>query len=108
MFPTGVNPGGHGIFDFLRRNPKNYLPELALNRYEQRKLLTPRGCKSVPGVPIWELLEPPAKARRFCAALYVPAQSRPRPDAFGHGRPRPTRGPRNLDVLYVERLSHRA
>jgi predicted AlkP superfamily pyrophosphatase or phosphodiesterase len=29
-FATGLNPGGTGIFDFLRRDPQTYLPELAL------------------------------------------------------------------------------
>ncbi len=29
-FATGLNPGGTGIFDFLRRDPKTYLPELSL------------------------------------------------------------------------------
>src|SRR5712691_12178220 len=28
-FSTGVDPGRTGIFDFLRRNPKNYLPVFA-------------------------------------------------------------------------------
>ncbi len=28
-FMTGVNPGRHNIFDFLRRNPRTYLPELS-------------------------------------------------------------------------------
>jgi predicted AlkP superfamily phosphohydrolase/phosphomutase len=40
-FATGTNPGGHGIFDFLRRNPKTYLPDLALNRYEQKNAFLP-------------------------------------------------------------------
>jgi len=31
-FATGVNPGKHNIFDFLRREAKSYLPELAPNR----------------------------------------------------------------------------
>ena len=26
-FATGRNPGGHGIFDFIYRNPKSYLPD---------------------------------------------------------------------------------
>lgn len=26
-FTTGMNPGGHGIFDFILRDPKNYLPD---------------------------------------------------------------------------------
>ncbi|MFQ6672459.1 MAG: alkaline phosphatase family protein, partial [Candidatus Tectimicrobiota bacterium] len=27
---TGSNPGVHGIFDFIHRNPKTYLPDLAI------------------------------------------------------------------------------
>lgn len=30
-FATGLNPGGHGIFDFIMRDPKTYLPYLSLN-----------------------------------------------------------------------------
>jgi predicted AlkP superfamily phosphohydrolase/phosphomutase len=30
-FITGLNPGSHGIFDFIMRDPKNYLPYLSLN-----------------------------------------------------------------------------
>src|SRR5262249_47219639 len=40
-FATGVNPGGHGVFDFIRRDPKTYLPDLALNRYEQKNAFLP-------------------------------------------------------------------
>src|SRR4051812_46570198 len=39
-FATGVNPGGHGIFDFLRRDPRTYLPDIALTRYEQKNAFT--------------------------------------------------------------------
>src|SRR3984885_6303685 len=28
-FSTGLNPGRHGIFDFLKRNPKTYHPSFA-------------------------------------------------------------------------------
>jgi predicted AlkP superfamily phosphohydrolase/phosphomutase len=31
-FATGVNPGKHAIFDFLRRDPRTYLPELSSAR----------------------------------------------------------------------------
>ena len=56
-FATGTNPGGHGIFDFIRRNPKTYLPDLALNRYEQKnKFLPPRAVNLRQGTPVWELL----------------------------------------------------
>jgi len=30
-FMTGLNPGGHGVFDFVMRDPKTYLPYLSLN-----------------------------------------------------------------------------
>ena len=56
-FATGTNPGGHGIFDFLRRNPKTYLPELALNRYEQKNaFLPPKAVNLRRGTPVWDLL----------------------------------------------------
>ena len=56
-FATGTNPGGHGIFDFLRRDPKTYLPDVALNQYESRgALLPPRAVNLRKGVPVWELL----------------------------------------------------
>lgn len=29
-FATGLNPGRHGVFDFLKRNPETYRPDLAL------------------------------------------------------------------------------
>ncbi len=38
-FATGLNPGGTGIFDFLRRDPHTYLPELALVSREKPKFL---------------------------------------------------------------------
>lgn len=56
-FSTGVNPGGHGIFDFLSRDPKTYLPQLALSRYEQKNaFVPPRVVNNRRGTPIWNLL----------------------------------------------------
>jgi predicted AlkP superfamily phosphohydrolase/phosphomutase len=56
-FATGVNPGGHGIFDFLRRDPATYLPDLALTRYEQRSaFLPPRAVNRRHGRTVWEVL----------------------------------------------------
>jgi predicted AlkP superfamily phosphohydrolase/phosphomutase len=56
-FATGVNPGGHGIFDFIGRDPKTYLPNLALNRYEQKNtFLPPRAVNLRRGTPVWEIL----------------------------------------------------
>ncbi|MEO8448700.1 MAG: alkaline phosphatase family protein [Gemmatimonadota bacterium] len=56
-FATGVNPGGHGIYDFIRRDPKTYLPDLGLNRYEQKNaFLPPKAVNLRRGTPLWELL----------------------------------------------------
>ncbi len=56
-FVTGTNPGGHGIFDFVRRDPKTYLPDYALNRFEQKSAyLPPKAVNLRRGIPIWELL----------------------------------------------------
>lgn len=56
-FATGKNPGDHGIFDFLRRDPARYRPDLALNRYEQKNAFTPPKAVNLRrGVPIWSML----------------------------------------------------
>jgi predicted AlkP superfamily phosphohydrolase/phosphomutase len=56
-FTTGTNPGGHGIFDFLSRDRKTYLPILSLNRYEQKNVfVAPRAVNLRRGIPFWELL----------------------------------------------------
>jgi predicted AlkP superfamily phosphohydrolase/phosphomutase len=38
-FATGTNPGKTEIFDFLKRNPKDYLPDFAMNSEGRRTLL---------------------------------------------------------------------
>lgn len=56
-FATGLNPGGHGIFDFIRRDPRTYLPDLSMSRYEQKNAyLPPKAVNLRRGAPIWELL----------------------------------------------------
>ena len=57
-FVTGTNPGGHGIFDFVRRDPETYLPDFALSRFEQPKsaFAAPRVVNQRKGVPFWQLL----------------------------------------------------
>ena len=56
-FATGLNPGGHGVFDFLRRDPATYLPDLALNRYEQKSpFLPPKAVNLRRGVAVWDRL----------------------------------------------------
>jgi predicted AlkP superfamily phosphohydrolase/phosphomutase len=57
-FATGTNPGGHGIFDFVRRDAKTYLPDFALSRFEPPKSIfaQPRLVNQRKGVPFWQLL----------------------------------------------------
>jgi predicted AlkP superfamily phosphohydrolase/phosphomutase len=56
-FATGTNPGGHGIFDFIRRNPKTYLPEPSFPRYEQKNIfLPPKIVNTRRGTSIWQIL----------------------------------------------------
>jgi predicted AlkP superfamily phosphohydrolase/phosphomutase len=38
-FATGVNPGGHNIYDFLKRDPLSYVPEFNMIRLEPAKFL---------------------------------------------------------------------
>ena len=38
-FATGLNPGEHGIFDFLARNTETYAPEYSISRIEEPELV---------------------------------------------------------------------
>ncbi len=80
-FAVGTNPGGHGIFDFLRRDPATYLPEVGLYRHEQRsRFLPPTAVNLRGGVPVWERLSaagiPSVILRHPCT--YPPAPFRGR------------------------------
>ncbi len=57
-FATGANPGAHGIFDFICRDPETYLPDVALTRFERPKsmLAQPRVVNRRRGVPLWQTL----------------------------------------------------
>jgi predicted AlkP superfamily phosphohydrolase/phosphomutase len=57
-FVTGTNPGGHGIFDFISRNPETYQPDIALSHFAPPKniLAQPRVVSRRKGVPLWEPL----------------------------------------------------
>jgi predicted AlkP superfamily phosphohydrolase/phosphomutase len=56
-FATGVNPGGHGIFDFIGRDPETYAPLVALNSFERKNaFLPPRAVNCRQGTPVWEIL----------------------------------------------------
>src|SRR5438093_7193902 len=56
-FATGTNPGGHGIFDFIRRDPATYAPDFSLNRYEQKNpFVPPKAVNLRKGTPFWSAL----------------------------------------------------
>jgi predicted AlkP superfamily phosphohydrolase/phosphomutase len=57
-FATGTNPGGHGIFDFITRDPRTYQPDAALSRFERPKsmLAAPGVVNQRKGSPLWQVL----------------------------------------------------
>src|SRR2546421_3700291 len=80
-FATGVNPGAHGIFDFVRRNSATYLPELGLNRYEQKNaFVPPRVVNLRRGKALWEILATNGVASTClrCPCTYPPDATRGR------------------------------
>ena len=57
-FATGTNPGGHGIFDFISRDPATYLPDAALSTFERPKSVfaAPQVANQRKGLPLWQTL----------------------------------------------------
>jgi predicted AlkP superfamily phosphohydrolase/phosphomutase len=74
-FATGVNPGRHGIFDFVSRDPDSYRLQLALNRYERAgPLQAPRVVNLRRADPLWTMLSDrgiPCSVLR-CPCTYPP------------------------------------
>lgn len=67
-FITGLDPGGHGIFDFVHRDPKTMMPYLSTTKTEPGGRTLGLGRWQVPlsggrveslrqGQPFWEVLE---------------------------------------------------
>ena len=57
-FATGTNPGGHGIFDFISRDPTTYMADAALSRFEPAKnaFAAPKVRNQRQGTPVWKTL----------------------------------------------------
>ncbi len=55
-FATGMNPGKHGIFDFLHRNPSTYRPQIAPVSVKQKKLGKPEPICNRSGAGVWKVL----------------------------------------------------
>jgi predicted AlkP superfamily phosphohydrolase/phosphomutase len=84
-FISGTNPGGHGIFDFLARDPKTMAPYHATARAEQSSAQLPLGKWRIPlsagrlrnlrkGPTFWTSLE---QRGIPCTVLRVPANFPP-------------------------------
>ncbi|MBU1628058.1 alkaline phosphatase family protein, partial [bacterium] len=67
-FITGMNPGGHGIFDFIHRDPKSYIPKFSMAGTEKGGRTISIGDWVIPlssekmkllrkGTPFWTYLE---------------------------------------------------
>ena len=67
-FITGTDPGGHGIFDFLHRDPERYFPEFSASQTEEAKKTISIGNLVLPlsggkvinlrkGKAFWQILE---------------------------------------------------
>jgi len=63
-FATGMNPGKHGIFDFLRRDPETYFPDIGLLSVKKPKFLfgflpisKPKITNNRKGIPFWKHLD---------------------------------------------------
>lgn len=55
---TGNNPGYHGVFDFIDRNPRNYLPDLTIVKRNPKNLFGSRESLFLPvqrGISFWEM-----------------------------------------------------
>src|SRR5260370_8283810 len=103
-FATGTNPGGHGIFDFISRDPVTYLPDAALSRFERPKsiLAAPQVVNQRQGVPLWQ---PLSQARVTSVVLRFPSPFPPDelngPMLAGVGVP-DLRGSQNKGTFYTQ------
>lgn len=55
---TGSSPGYHGIFDFITRNPENYLPEHSIVKVNPKNIFARRSSMFLPvrkGTPFWAI-----------------------------------------------------
>jgi predicted AlkP superfamily phosphohydrolase/phosphomutase len=103
-FATGTNPGGHGIFDFISRDPATYLPDAALSRFERPKsaFAPPQVVNQRKGMPLWHSLSQagvPSVVLR-CPCTFPPDELNGRMIA-GVGVP-DLRGSQNKGTFYTQ------
>lgn len=81
-FATGTEPGTHGIYDFIRRDPASYRPFVGTTEVETPRVGPPSARNLRKGEPFWQHL---AKAGVKVVALNVPYSFPPDPmDESGH------------------------
>ncbi len=68
-FTTGMNPGKHGIFDFLHRDPATYRPKIAAVTVTPHPNRKPDVVSNRKGNSIWRIL---GDAGHPCAVIRVP------------------------------------
>ncbi len=68
-FTTGMNPGKHGIFDFLHRDPATYRPKISAITVTQRPNRKPIVTCNRKGRTLWGIL---GDAGVSCAVIRVP------------------------------------
>ena len=84
-FITGMDPGGHGLYDFIHRDPTTYLPYFSIARTEPPHRTLSVGSWRLPlshgkvesrrkGRPFWEIL---GEAGVPCAIYRVPSNYPP-------------------------------
>ena len=111
-FITGMDPGSHGIFDFLHLDRDNLTPYMSTTRIQGTSLTLPMGRWRIPlksprtellrqGTAFWELLE---KQRRAHAALpdsrELSARRNVRPGDLRHGDARSAGHVRDIHALH--------
>lgn len=86
-FATSKNPGGHGIFDFIRRDPKTYFPMVGTSKTDSAVLNADGSLKQAArsegfrvGEPFWSLAD---RQGLRCKVLNVPFAYPP--DKLEHG-----------------------
>ncbi|MBO0912290.1 MAG: alkaline phosphatase family protein [Acidobacteria bacterium] len=109
-FATGTNPGGHGIFDFISRDPMTYLPDAALSRFERPKNMfsPPQVRNERRGEALWNALTRagiPSVVLR-CPCTFPPDELKGRM-LSGVGVP-DVRGAQNKGTFYTQDLNARA
>ena len=102
-FVTGTNPGGHGIFDFICRDPQTYLARCCIDPLrapEKHAGATARGKPARRRAAVADRSRQREFPARLALSVYFSSGSFAGQDAGGRRRSRPARQPEQRHVLY--------